>query len=127
MVESVRLYHPNVQLITGKRIYACVGAYIPPGDYTTIDTITRAIKNMPSRLPIIILGDLNADILRPHDDRAAQVASMAADFGLEDLLRHFRQRKRFQLGIMWRIRRAQGILTSKCPLFALIGGFSRTW
>jgi hypothetical protein len=116
-IEAVRVYSPNVisyQLVTGNRRFACVGAYIPPADTTPLEPITTAVEEMPTRLPLILMGGLNADIERPRDNRATEVAFLAASFGLEDLLRHFRQRRRFTRGITWRMRRGQGLITSRC-------------
>jgi hypothetical protein len=105
-IESIRLYNPNsisFELITGIRRYACVGVYIPPSDTITVDTITTALKAMPPMLPLILMGNLNAEIERPRDNRAKEVAFLEESFGLEDLMRHFRQRERFRRGITWRI------------------------
>jgi exonuclease III len=116
-IETINRYNPNVisfELVTGKRRFSCVGAYIPPGDTTTIDNITIAIERLPRNNPIILLGDLNADILHPQNDRSTEVASMAASFGLDDLLRHFKQKHRFRSGFTWRMRRGQGMVMSRC-------------
>jgi endonuclease/exonuclease/phosphatase family metal-dependent hydrolase len=80
-----------------------VGAYIPPIDTIALGTITTALEAMPPRLPLILMGDLNADIEWPRDNRATEVAFLAASFGLEDLMKYFRERERFRRGITWRI------------------------
>jgi hypothetical protein len=113
-IESIRLYHPNVisfTLVTGKRRYSCLEAYIPPGD--TIDTVYEAIERSARNTPIL-LGDLNADSMRPRDDRAIEVAAMTATFGLEDLVRSFRQRISFRGNITWSIQRGARRVSSRC-------------
>jgi hypothetical protein len=113
-IESVRLYHPNVisfTLVTGKRRYLCVEAYIPPGDTTTIDTVYEAIERS-ARNTLILLGDLNADLMRPRDYRANEVAAMTATFGLEDLMRSFRQRISFRGHITWSMQRGARTVSS---------------
>jgi exonuclease III len=116
-IETINRYNPNVisfEIVTGKLCFSCVGAYIPPGDTTTIDNIKIAIERLPRNSPLILLGDLNADILHPQNDRSTEVASMAASFGLDDLLRHFKQKHRFRSGFTWRTRRGQGTVMSRC-------------
>ena len=72
-----------------------LGAYIPPDDFTTTEIITRARNELPHDIPLVLLGDLNADLSNPpEDDRAREVAddTMFA-LGLEDLILHFRSRQ----------------------------------
>jgi hypothetical protein len=116
-IETINRYNPNVisfELVTGERRFSCVGAYIPSGDTTTIENITIAIERLPRNNPLILFGDLNADILHPHNDLSTEVASMAASFGLDDLIRHFKQKHRFRSGFTWRMRRGQRMVMSRC-------------
>jgi exonuclease III len=106
-IESVRCYDPNVItfiLVTGRKRYSCMGAYILPIDNSTIETIQHAVDKLPKYNPIILLGDLNADINNPHDNATTDVELMVSMYGLEDMVRHFKQRHKYRKGNTRRMR-----------------------
>jgi hypothetical protein len=45
--------------------------------------------NQPTNTPIILLGDLNADINNLHDNETTDVESMVSMYGLEEMVRDF--------------------------------------
>jgi hypothetical protein len=126
-VESVRCHGPNVigfQLVTGERRYSCVGGYIPPSDVSTIQYVGQAFDRLPTGRRIF-LGDLNVDLNNLRDDRATRVATMTAGLGLENLLSHFRQRRRHKGGFTWHVRRNDKIITARCDY--ILGSCIETW
>jgi hypothetical protein len=72
------------------------------------------MERLPKQNPYILLGDLNANLRYPRDDRAIAVAATVASFGLIDMLGHFRQRKKFRHGMTWQMRRRERIIMSRC-------------
>jgi hypothetical protein len=63
-VEAQQRHGPNVIsciLVTGCLQYPIIGAYIPPGDTTTLSHISDAGRRFQGK-PIILLGDINVDL-----------------------------------------------------------------
>ena len=116
-VESVRRYGPNVisfQLVMGSRCFGAVGAYIPPTDLSTLEFVKQALDGLPRGIPPLLLGDLNADLADPRDERARAVATEMAMLGLDDMLQHFRQRRAFRHRTTWWQQRASETYRSRC-------------
>ena len=116
-VESVRQHGPNVisfQLVAASQRWGVVGAYVPPSDLDTVEYITQAFEAMPRAISPILLGDLNVDLANPRDGRGQEIAAELASLGLEDLLLHFRQRRRFRHGkTFWQCRDGR-MVRSRC-------------
>jgi hypothetical protein len=97
-VEAQQKHGPNVIsciLVTGTHRYPIIGAYIPPRDTTTLTYISDASNRFPGQ-QIILMGDLNIDLRSPTpDNRDAEIMAMLSSLGLEDLSKHFIQRKGF--------------------------------
>jgi endonuclease/exonuclease/phosphatase family metal-dependent hydrolase len=98
--------------VTGRKRYWCMVAYILHSDNYTIETIQHALDKLPTHNPIILLGDLNADINNPHDNATTDVEAMVSMYGLEDMVRHFKQRYIYRKGNTWRMRRRERMVES---------------
>lgn len=122
--EGTRAFGPNViraTLVSGRKKWRLVGAYIPPGeeDGTTLDCV-QAAAAISSELPLILLGDLNADLKRmieqdytTSNNRKNETAALVASLALEDLNQHFVQRS----GVgdwTWSMRREGKRIFSRC-------------
>jgi hypothetical protein len=97
-VEEVARRGPNVltfELVTGQMRYFVVGAYIPPSDLgTTLSHIRQAWLECPRGCEPLFLGDLNANLINPRDEREDGIAEQVDAIDVVDMGRHFRQRRR---------------------------------
>ena len=79
-IEESKIRGPNVlsfELVTGKMRFYVVGAYLPPSDPgTALMHVEQAWKECPNGCKPILLGDLNANILFPLDERQDVIAEM---------------------------------------------------
>jgi hypothetical protein len=116
-VESQRKHGPNVVsclLVIGNVQLPIIGAYIPPGDTTTLAYITDATRRFQSK-PIILMGDINVDLRTPTpSNRDAEIMAFLSTMGLEDMSAHFIQRLNFRHGNTWLMVCNDTTLTSKC-------------
>jgi exonuclease III len=95
-VESIRRFGPNIiscQLVMSQRRIPVVGAYIPLADESTLEFIRQAMDSLSQWCKPLRLGDLNVNLVDLWDDRAHAEAADPADYGFEDLLLQFRQRR----------------------------------
>ena len=109
-VESVVKHGPNVislELVTGRRRFPIVGAYVPPSDTTTLEFIQKAFDRFQERKDVVLMGDLNVDLCRPDGARDEEIANLIATQGLLDMLQHFRQRRHFGSRKTW-MRQQEG-------------------
>jgi hypothetical protein len=93
-VESVKRLGSEVisfQLATGQIRYSCVGGYIPPKHELIIESICKVFDSFLKGTRIL-LGDLNMNLNNPRIDRGLHIATIVADFGLEDLISQFHQK-----------------------------------
>jgi hypothetical protein len=72
------------------------------------------MERLPKNKPYILLGDLNANLRYPRDDRAVAVAATVSSFGLIDMLGHFRQQDKFRHGMPWKMQQRERIIMSRC-------------
>jgi hypothetical protein len=97
VIEDTKIFGPNVLsclLISGERKTHLVGCYLPPTSLDDLPKLEAALQRFPD-VPPVLLGDLNADLHDLTNVRNQQLSSSLTNFGLFDLLPHFRQRKRF--------------------------------
>jgi hypothetical protein len=98
-IELIKEWGPNVLscvVVSGGKRWTAVGIYIPPNevDGTTLAHLDRALKNVPAQL--LLAGDLNVDIISPRDNvRDTEIVTALTSYGLDDMGRHFLQRKRY--------------------------------
>ena len=100
-VEGTRTFGPNViraMLVSGRKKWRLVGVYIPPGeeDGSTLE-FAQAAAAISSDLPLILLGDLNADLKyasgqQPNNSSLNEVAALVASLAAIDLNQQFVQR-----------------------------------
>ena len=91
IVKSTRFHGPNVvscEIVSGNQLTPLIGSYLPPSTLDHLPHLEEALNPFPDRDPII-LGGLNADIIRLRNPREQQVAYFLAYFGLVCLLAHF--------------------------------------
>jgi hypothetical protein len=115
-VESIKQFGFNVisfQLVTGCNRISCVGGYIPPTDVSTIKFVNEAY-NIPPRGPKLVLGDLNADLNNPRNERPTTVATAMADLGLENLYGLFCHKLNHREGFTWQMRRDNKKIKVRC-------------
>jgi hypothetical protein len=119
-VEEVAMHGPNVltfELVTGEMRFFVVGAYIPPSDLgTTLSHIHQAWLECPKGCEPLLLGDLNANLFTPRDEREDGIAEQVDAMDLVDMGRHFRQRRqrRCRGRWTWRMRRGGKMISSQC-------------
>ena len=119
-VEEVATRGPNVltfELVTGQMRYFVVGAYIPPSDLgTTLAHIQQAWSECPRGCEPLLLGDLNANLINPRDEREDGIAEQTDIMNVVDMGRHFRQRRRRRCRgrWTWRMRRGEKTISSQC-------------
>jgi exonuclease III len=96
-VEGTRTWGPNVistTLVSGRKKWKVVGAYIPPGeqDTTTIEFIQAATE---TTMPLILLGDLNTDLRGNNNANTLKMETeaMVAALGVVNLSSQYKQRK----------------------------------
>jgi hypothetical protein len=110
-------YGPNVIsffITTGKQQYPVIGAYIPPGDTTTLASIFKASNRFAGQ-PIILMGDINVDLqTNTPSNHDTEIMALLATLGLEDMSTHFLQRKNFQHGNTWSMEREGDLIQSRC-------------
>jgi hypothetical protein len=117
-VESQRRHGPNVisfLITTGNRQYPVIGMYIPPKDTTTLAFISEASNRFAGQ-PSILMGDINVDFrTNMPSSRDAEIMALLTTLGLlEDMSKHFIQRRRFRHGNTWSMERDGTILQSRC-------------
>ncbi len=97
ILEGVRTVTANVisaTLVSGNQRWLLIGAYLAPScdpdnELTAIETEYRRHP----RLPMILLGNFNADLDKDNCDRAIAVATTAQHLGVEDSFHKHIQRK----------------------------------
>ena len=118
-IESVVMHGSNVLtfiLVSGAIRWRFIGCYIPPNedDGATLQVIAR-VCNSTTNMPVILAGDLNVDLKR-HISQPARDAAITATIsgcGLDDMSRHFYQRRRHKEGYTWRQRREDRIVRAR--------------
>jgi hypothetical protein len=71
---------------------------------STIKFVNEAYNSLP-RGPNLVLGDLNADLNNPRNERATTVATAMAYLGLKNLYGHFCHKRKHEEGFTWQMRR----------------------
>ena len=94
-IESTRFHGPNVVsfiLVDGDTRSPIVGAYLPPSSLDHLPDFEDAMERFALSPNVTVLGDFNADIYNLTNIRNQTIANTFANYGLLDLLAHFRQR-----------------------------------
>ena len=96
--EYTRFHRPNVvscEIVTGPTQTPLVGAYLPPLTLEHLPEVKEELQRFKGRY-IIVLGYLNVDLEDARILRSQRVAELLTEYGLIDLVHHFRQCRRFQ-------------------------------
>jgi hypothetical protein len=113
-VEAQRKHGLNVIsfiITTGKQQYPGIGAYIPPGDTTTLAFIYKASNRFAGQ-SIILMGNINVDLrTNTPSNRDTEIMVLLATLGHEDTSTHFIQR---QNGNTWSMEREGTTIQSCC-------------
>ena len=73
----------------GAQSWYIIGAYMPPNDVLALHQLEKALAEKPKGAEIIFLGDLNAVLEYPQDERKEGLATAIYGHGLEDFTRNF--------------------------------------
>ena len=93
----MRFHGPNVvscEVIGSGNRTPLIGAYLPPSTLGHLPNLEEDLIRFWDQDPIV-LGYLNADIRQAQNPRSHQVDDLLMEFGLVDILHHFRKRCRF--------------------------------
>jgi hypothetical protein len=92
-IEKSKIRGPNMlsfELVTGEMRFYVVGAYLLPSDPgTALLHIEQAWKECPNGCEPILLGDLNANILIPRDERQDAIVEMCDSMALVSMADQF--------------------------------------
>ena len=92
----MRYHGPNVvscNIVTGLTRTPLVGAYLPLSTLEHLPDLEEALQRF--RGPIYLRG-LNVDLYEARILHSQSVSDLLAEYGLIDLVRHFRQRFMFR-------------------------------
>ena len=91
-VEGTASFGPNVMsflLMSGARLCYVVGEYVPPKDVPAMHSMDQALRAASKGLEIILMGDLNARLGDPRDEREEDLATVLVDRVLVNMIDHF--------------------------------------
>ena len=100
-IESTRYHGPNVascEIVTGLTWTPIVRAYLPLSMFEHLPDNEEALQHF--RDPIVF-GDLNMDLYEARSLRRQRMSDLLVEYGLVDLVRHFRQHRRFRYLKTW--------------------------
>ena len=96
-IESTRFHGPNVvscKIVTGTTRNPLVGAHLPPLTLEHLSGVEEELQQFKGWYPIV-LGDLNVGLDDAQSLRSQRVADLLTEYSLIDLVRNFRQHRRF--------------------------------
>ena len=97
-VESMRFHRPNVvscEIFTGPNQTPLVGAYLPPFTLENLTDVEEELQRFKGR-DTIVLGYLNMDLDNSRILRSQRMSGLLMEYGLIDLVWHFRKCRQFQ-------------------------------
>ena len=100
-IESTRYHGPNMvscEIVTRLTWTPLIGEYLPT---STLEHLPDLDESLQSFRDPIFLGKLNVDLDKARGLRSQRVSDLLAEYGLIDLVRHFRQRCRFRYLKTW--------------------------
>jgi len=96
-LEGMRAVMVNVismMLVSGMHHWLVIGAYLPPSVRPDIELMAIEVEYWHSPwLPVIWLGNFNANLEDEMCEQAITIATMAQHLGVVDLLHQFKQQK----------------------------------
>ena len=102
--EGVWNFGPNVVsfIITlGRKRWYGVRSYVPPNNLPMINWIRQALDFRPKGMGKFLVGNLNACLENPRDQREEQLATVLARHGLTDHAQHFSPRWKYRAEGNW--------------------------
>ena len=78
-----------------------VRAYVPTNDIPTVNQVEKAQVADLKGVETILMGELNARLGEPRDEREEDLDMALADHGLEDINRNFTPRQGYRGLILW--------------------------
>ena len=81
------------ELVTGLIRTPLVDAYLPLSTLNHMPDLEEALKRFKEP---ILLEDLSMDLVKVRSLQIQRVAELLTEYGLIDLVRHFRRRRRFR-------------------------------
>jgi hypothetical protein len=72
----------SIDTFVGPRCRCSQGLHTPPHDISGVNFIAQAKEALPQGLPLLLIGDLNADLASPQDARLQEIAAEMATQGL---------------------------------------------
>ena len=113
-IESTCYHGPNMvscNKVIGLTQNPIVGAYLSPLTLEHLLDIEKALKcfNNP-----IAFGDLNVDLNKERISWNQRISDLLTEYGLIDLVQHFRQRRRFRDLMTWSQVRQGTVLQLRC-------------
>ena len=116
-IESTRFHGPNVLsciLVQGDSRMPIVGAYLPPSTLDHLPDFEQAMERFSNYPNVTVLGDFNANIYDLANLRNQTIANCFSNYGLLDLLAHFKQRYRYRDHSTWFQVREGTLVKSRC-------------
>jgi Endonuclease-reverse transcriptase len=118
-VESVTINGPNIlsfQLVSSGYRWLIVAVYMSPNSNATdICEQLLQLRNKYTNLPIIVTGDFNINLdASTFNQRDQQIFDTLEMIGVNNMIKHFRQRRNFQHGGTWRQFREGNLIRSTC-------------
>jgi hypothetical protein len=108
----------SFELVTGKTRFYVVGSHLRPSDPgTALLHVKQAWKECPNGCKPILLGNLNANILFPRDERQDAIVEMCDSMTLVIMANQFQQRHQhgsWGARWTWQMRRGGRFISSTC-------------
>jgi len=130
-LEGVRPLSPNsitATLVSGAQRWLLLGTYLTPNapPDTELDILEAEHRRYPT-LPVILMGDLNADIDNVDDERCITIATSALQLGTNDIFhrspqknkRRFTRHKTMRNGTHQRTRCDYALVDTDVPVQSL--------
>ena len=98
-VEGVRNFGPNVVsfiITSGQKCWYGVGAYVLPNNLPTINWIRQALERGQKGIRTLLVGDLNACLENPSNQRKEVLATVITGYGLMGQSQHFLPRQKYR-------------------------------
>ena len=74
---------------SGRKRWYGVRAYVPPNNLPKTNWISQALEYGPKGMRMLLVGDLNACLANPRDQREEKPVTVLAGYGLTDQAQHF--------------------------------------
>ena len=103
-VENMARFGPSAVILlmmSGARRWYVVGAYMPPNNTPDVHNVKQVLRAASKGLDMILMGDLNARLGDPCDEREEDLATALADRGLVNMTDHLFPRRNYRGSGSW--------------------------